>query len=79
MLLSTRFSSSLGLCHELCVVQERCLQSIFVKSLWISNVWHVWMMQTGLKTREGRLELLFTCETVKINKWMRRTDHSKHT
>lgn len=72
------FSNSLGLCHELCVLQERCLQSILVKSLQISKVWHAWMMQTSLKTGEGRLELSFTCETVKINKWMRKTVHSKY-
>lgn len=78
MLLSTHFSNSLNLHHELCVVQERCLQSVLVKSLQSSNVWYAWMMQTGLKTGEGRLELLLTCLTVIINKQIRKTVHPKH-
>lgn len=78
VLLSIHFSNCLGLFYVLGVVQERCSQSILVKSLQISNVWHARMTQTGLETGEGKLELPFTCETARINKWMKKTVHSKH-
>lgn len=78
VLLSVHYFNSLGLCHELCVVQGRCMQSILVKRLQISNVWHAWMMQTVLKSVEDRLEVSFTYGIIKINKWMWMTVHSKH-
>lgn len=75
VLLSLHLFHSLGLCRELCVVQERGLQSVL--SLDLKSLVRV-DDANRFKERRRQLELSSTCETLEINKWMRKTGHCKH-
>lgn len=71
--LSSSWSHSWAVCHP----REMFAKCISWESVHLKYL-ACMMMQTGLKTGEGGVELSFTCETVKINKWMGKTICSKH-